>query len=207
MPQAAMLRPMLVVVAMVGGLLAGCSDSAPAGSPPSASSAVARPPETAAVSVEPSLAEELGPRVELPGGVLLKQPGKLALVLCQGCTTPEEWRLRVVVTGVAVDPPCERTGPPPARGHRAVVAVQVETAPNYVPGTDPAIAYWMWSTVSASGVSEQPVNTLYACNESRELAGPLRSAAKYQGEITIDTANTAGRIVYGDGFAWDFPTA
>lgn len=49
------------------------------------------------------------------------------------------------------------------------------------------------------------MSTLWACNESKELFTDFRPASKYRGEITVDTANTKGRVVYDDRFAWDYP--
>jgi hypothetical protein len=114
-----------------------------------------------------------------------------------------DWRLKVTVTGVKVEPKCARPNGP-QRGHRAVVAVRVETSPTYTPSNG-EVSYFNWSTISPDGVSEPAVSTLYECNETKELFTELRPTSKYVGEITIDTANTSGYVVLGDSFAWPFP--
>jgi hypothetical protein len=92
----------------------------------------------------------------------------------------------------------------PAARPPPIVSVRVETSPKYT-ASDGEVDYYNWSTISADGVSEPPVSTLYACNEAKELFTDLRPASKYVGEITVDTANTSGYVVLGDRFAWPFP--
>jgi hypothetical protein len=109
----------LVLAANVA-LLTGCAATgAPAAAPAPAAPAPAAPAITAAPAIDPALAEELGPRVELPSGLLLKEIGKTALVTGSPETDPSDWRIKVKVTGVRVDPQCQRSDPAPERGHEA----------------------------------------------------------------------------------------
>jgi hypothetical protein len=72
-----------------------------------------------------------GPRVELPGGLLLKQFGKVAQWGGPDDTDPNTWGVRVVVDSVEVDPKCGEYTSPPTRGHRLVVSLRAETSSSY----------------------------------------------------------------------------
>jgi hypothetical protein len=194
----------LVLAAHVA-LLTGCAATgAPAAAPAPTAPAPAAPAITAAPAIDPALAEELGPRVELPSGLLLKEIGKTALVTGSPETDPSDWRIKVKVTGVRVDPQCQRSDPAPERGHRVVVSFEAETSRLYDTSSDPLIRWSRWSTIGADGVSEGALSTLYACNATKELTDDPRPASKYKGEVTIDSSNTSGQVVWNEGFAWDY---
>ncbi|MCA1707049.1 MAG: hypothetical protein LC808_28795 [Actinobacteria bacterium] len=112
--------------------------------------------------------------------------------------------MRVVVENIAVDPECDEYKPPPRRGHRVVIALTVETSPTFDPVTIPPPTWYEWSTISPDGVSEGQLSTYYGCHDTEDLPSEFRPAAKYRGEVTLDTANAGGRVVLGDLFAWDY---
>jgi hypothetical protein len=195
---------------MCAALLAGCSGTPaamapqPSPTPAATAPAAATTAATATPEIEAALAEELGPRVELPSGLLLKQIGKTAMSTGGTPPDPADWRVKVKVTGVRVDPKCERPGPPPSRGHRVVVSMEVETSKAYDTTSDAQVRWSQWSTIGADGVSEGGLSTLYECNQTKELTDDLRPASKYRGEVTLDSANTSGQVVWDDGFAWNY---
>ena len=123
-----------------------CSDEPSPPSPCSSSQAARRHPHRtprsalppSGASASPTLTQEqeqiYGPRVELPGGLLLKQPGKVALY------GPDQdfetnWRVRLIVDKIAVDPACDRYIPKPERGHRLVISVRAETSAKFDKGS------------------------------------------------------------------------
>jgi hypothetical protein len=74
-----------------------------------------------------------GPRVELPGGLLLKQIGKVAQFGGPDDQDPNTFGARIVLEKVAVDPRCDQYVMTPARGHRLVLSFQVETSAVFQP--------------------------------------------------------------------------
>lgn len=193
-----MLRRGAAAIALL--LLAGCSSpSTPATPPFSVPTASA----SAAPSLTPEEEEIYGPRVELPGGLLLKQLGKVALY------GPDDdlrttWRVRMTVDKIAVDPACDRYIPKPERGHRLVISLRAETSAKFSNGADMVPQYYAFSTVDPDGVSEASPSSMVPCHEAVALPVEFRPSAKYRGEVTVETGNPKGRLVLANRFAWDY---
>src|SRR3712207_6471829 len=99
------MRPLAaLLIAAVAVLLASCGSEPTAPPTPSATTPEEASPTTAALA-DYSDEEVYGPRVELPGGLLLKQVGKLA-------EYGQPWAVRVVVEDIDVDPPCDHMSKP-----------------------------------------------------------------------------------------------
>lgn len=193
---------MLLVAALT--LLTACSGQTeppePFGVP------AATPPATTLVpaSLTPEQEQLFGPRVELPGGLLLKQLGKVA----QWSDTEvgvEDWDVRVVLDSIEVDPQCDEFTPAPERGHRLLLSLRVETGPEYNQTLNGVPQYYEWSTIGLDGVSEAPTSTGYSCRQADELPYEMRPSAKYRGTVSVDTANPAGHLVLNNQFAWNYP--
>jgi hypothetical protein len=45
------------------------------------------------------------------------------------------------------------------------------------------------------------------CHESNALPQDFRPSAKYRGEVTVDTANVAGQLMFANFAVWNYPTA
>ncbi|MGI5133180.1 hypothetical protein ACQEVB_40715 [Pseudonocardia sp. CA-107938] len=145
--------------------------------------------------------EELfGPREELPGGLLKKQLGKVAQAGPE--SNPRDWDVRVVVDSIVVDPKCSQYAPKPTRGHRLVATIRVETSPSFsaVSGRDASTS--AWSTIGADGVDETPSPSV--CDVDTMIPNQMRPAAKYRGQVSLDTAHTSGQLVLLQTFVWDF---
>jgi hypothetical protein len=100
-----------------------------------------------------------GPRVELPGGLVLKQIGKVAQNGGPNDTDLNTWAIRLVLDSIEVDPACGPYIAKPERGHRLVLSLRVETSAYYDPTRDPGSRppqYYEWSTIGPDGDSEAP---------------------------------------------------
>lgn len=194
----------ILIAAAVSLLLAGCTAEPPQPKPDAPSLAkelVATPPRTPlpAQGFDPAV---YGPRVELPGGLLLKQVGKVAELRT---VDDQTWVSRLVVERIEVDPVCDQYTPAPKRGHRVLLTIAYETSPSYsAPGVvvQPPL-YYAWSTVGKDGITEGSMNVDYGCHDTDALPSEFRPAAKYRGEVVLDTENPSGQVVY-DMFAWDY---
>jgi hypothetical protein len=193
-----------VVAATLLVFAASCSNQPAGAAPPSfAVPTSAAPPPSAAQT--PAQDEELGPHIELPGGLLLKQLGKVAYVTGAAGDPASTFRYRIIVDSIMVDPKCDPYFPAPPRGHRLLVAVRVETSDLYSPATDGDLQFDRWSTIGSDGVSEGSANSGSPCRAATELPFDLRPAAKYRGQITVDTMKPAGELVLGNTFVWKYP--
>ncbi|GJF01671.1 hypothetical protein PSD17_06350 [Pseudonocardia sp. D17] len=150
----------------------------------------------------PADIETYGPRVELPGGMLLKQLGKVAET--KATDNPGPWAARIVLDSITLDPKCDQYLPAPTRGHRLLLAVRVETSDTWGSGLGVPQSS-SWSTVGEDGVTEGPTQIGYDCHSGKALPYEMRPAAKYRGEVTLDTANTKGQLILSNLFAWDYP--
>jgi hypothetical protein len=161
-------------------------------------------PAPSSASPNPADVELYGPRVELPGGMLLKQLGKVAELRRE--EPGEPWTIRTVIDRIEVNPPCDYG--PLNRPHRLVLTLRVETSPIYNPGRDGAgPQYYEWSTIGPDGVSEAGPTTSQPCRAAAEqLPAELRPAAKYRGQVTVETANPAGQLVLDNSWVWNYPT-
>lgn len=192
-------------IAIALAALAGCASEPaprPFDVPPESAGTTAptRPVET------PEQIEMFGPRVELAGGMLLKELGKVAQ---WGGTASEvnNWAVRLVVDSIEVDPNCGEFVPEPERGHRLLVTMRVETNSAYDAMRHGVPQYYEWSTIGTDGVSEAPPSSAYPCEGAAELPHELRPSAKYRGSVLIETANAEGQLVLADLFAWNYPAA
>ncbi|WP_300010981.1 hypothetical protein [Pseudonocardia sp.] len=211
------MRPAALVPAVVAalGLVAGCASEPappePFNVPPAVDTApgVGGTPSPAPITLSPEQEELYGPRVELPGGLLLKQLGKVAQWGGPDDGDPNTWGIRLVLDKVEVDPGCdgdEFFTPSPGRDHRLVLSVRIETSRDYDPFRDGGSPkYYEWSTIGADGVSEAPPSSMQECRHGAEIPYDLRPSAKYRGEVNIETANPTGQLVLLDMFAWDYP--
>lgn len=154
----------------------------------------------------PSEVELFGPRVERPGGLLVKQLGRVAQWGGPQDADLSTWAVRLVVDGIEVDPPCDDYVAAPERGHRLVVSVRVETGEHYDQLVDGVPQYYEWSTIGPDGVSEASHSSSHTCRSADAFPFELRPSAQYRGEITIETANPSGQLVLLDGFVFDYPT-
>lgn len=182
------------IIFVSAALLAGCGSDQQ--EPASSSAAPGNEPTSASAS-DYSNEELYGPRVELPGGLLLKQVGKVA-------EYGKPWAVRVVVDDIEVDPSCDEYKPDPERGHRVVLTLSVQTSADFDPATIPPPTWSQWSTVGPDGVSEAPMTAYNPCHPLVQLPSQFRPEATYRGEVDVDTANQTGRAVLGDLFAWDY---
>jgi hypothetical protein len=137
----------------------------------------------------------------------VKQLGKVAEM--RTGDDPSTWTIRVVVDSIAVDPDC---GPenelfPPTRAHRLVVSLRAETSERYRPGWDLTPQFYEWSTIGPDGVSEASASSSTDCHPDEEFPHELRPAAKYRGEVTVETDNPIGQLVLGNGFVYDYPAS
>jgi hypothetical protein len=184
-------------------LLSGCSSPSVPGTPLSVPPAGA---STAPTGLTPEQEEIYGPRVELPGGLLLKQLGKVALY------GPDDdlltnWRVRMIVDKIAVDQACDQYISKPERGHRLVISVRAETSPKFDKGSDMVPQYYAFSTIDPDGISEASPSSMSPCHEASALPIEFRPSAKYRGEVTVETGNPKGRLVLANTFAWDYGKA
>lgn len=194
-----MRRPALAALALL--VLAGCAAQPAAPEPFTVPTESSTAPTV--VELTPQEVELFGPRVELPGGLLLKQFGKVAQ--WGQDTDVRKWGVRVVLDEVRIDPECDEFVTAPERGHRLVLSLRVETSELYEPTIDDGPHYYRWSVTGPDGVSESAGSIGAQCNVSNELPFDMRPAAQYRGEVVIDTRYTSGQLVLDNLFAWDFP--
>lgn len=189
------------VLALTVAVLAGCSQPAPQpfGVPAAPTSA---PP--AGQTPDQVEIELYGPRVELPGGLLQKQLGKVAQISAVGSDDPRDWSMRIVLDSVEVDPRGCVAGPRAERGHRLLLNLRVETSAKYDPTLAGNPVFYEWSTIGPDGVSEAAASTEPTCQFSKSLPFELRPSAKYRGQVSVDTANPAGQLVLSNLFVWDY---
>lgn len=192
-------------LALLAALLVACADAerpppAPFGVPTASPTTAAAQPQTAAEI------ELFGPRVELPGGLLYKQLGK---VVQYGGPDDEDlntWAVRLVVDKIEVDPQCnDYVELLSGRAHRIVVTLRLETNAAY----DPAVGspqFFAWSTIGPDGVSEGAAGISHSCRSEQDLPFELRPSAQYRGEVTYETDNPVGRLVLIDWFTLDYPS-
>jgi hypothetical protein len=152
----------------------------------------------------PEQEELYGPRVELGGGLVLKQLGK---VTQWGGPLDDlsTWGARMVVDRIEVDPQCNEYVSTPERGHRLVVTIRVETSELYKPGVDMIPQYYLWSTIGPDGVSEASPSSSHTCRSAVAFPHELRPSAKYRGEVTVETANPVGQLVFADFAVFNYP--
>ena len=145
-----------------------------------------------------------GPRVELPGGLLLKELGKIAQYGGLEDTDPYSWGIRVAIDRIEIDPLCDEDVPKPDRPHRLLLSVRAETSAEFRTGVDVIPAYYNFTTVSPDGITEASLSTHLACHKANTLPYEFRPSAKDRGEVTVETANASGQLVLGNGYAWDY---
>lgn len=187
----------------LGALLAGCASEPVAQQQPF--SVPAPPTSTAPVVLSPEEEQLFGPRVELPGGLLLKQFGKVAQWGGPDDTDPKTWGIRVVLDKVEIDPKCDPYTPKVDRAHRLVLSMRVETSASYDPTADSGPFYYRWSTTGPDGLTEAAPSSSYGCRSANDLAMELRPSAKYRGEVVVESANASGQLVLDNFFAWNYP--
>lgn len=193
-----------IVIVVAGVLLAvlpGCAAEQPPEPFGVPTAAAPVPPD---VVLTPAEEELFGPRVELPNGLLLKQLGKVAQWGGPNDTDPNTWGVRLVVDSIAVDPACDEYVSTPDRGHRLILSVRVETSPSYDSMNDGIPQYFEWSTIAPDGVSEASPTSSSDCHSSVAFPHEMRPSAKYRGEVTVETANPRGQLVFADFAAWDY---
>lgn len=197
---------------LVLGVLAGCAAAPPGGAPQpfSVPPADTAPPAGVAaaptsVVLTPEEVEIYGPRVELPGGLLLKQIGKVAQYGGPDDTDSNTYGWRVVVDSIEVDPRCDEYTPKPTRGHRVLVTMRVETSATYDLVMDGAPQYYEWGTIAPDGVSEAPMSAYWACRQATELPNEMRPSAKYRGTVAVDTAYVTGQLVLANFAVYNYP--
>jgi hypothetical protein len=117
------------------------------------------------------------------------------------------WAARMVVDRIEVDPECDPYVDVSDRGHRLVVSVRVETSEIYQPGLDTVPQFYEWATIGPDGVTEASHSSSQTCRSTVEFPHELRPSAKYRGEITVETANPAGQLVFADFAVYNYPTA
>jgi hypothetical protein len=199
------MRATMIVVAASGllALLTGCvaerPNPEPFGVPASA------PLAPTSVVLTPAEEELFGPRVELPGGLLLKQIGKVAQWGGPNDTDPNTWGVRMVVDSIEVDPACDEYVPEPERGHRLVLSLRVQTSAQYNPSVDGVPGFYEWSTTGPDGVTEGAGSTGAMCRPAEDLTYDMRPSAKYRGEVAIDTSNPSGQLEFANFAAWNYP--
>lgn len=145
-----------------------------------------------------------GPRIELPGGLLLKQFGKVAQYGGREDTDPRSWGVRVAIDRIEIDPRCDDGVPQPSRGHRLVLSVRAETSTEFRNAVDVIPSYFNFTTTSPDGITEAATSESYTCHDAKRLPYEFRPSAKYRGEVTLDTANSAGQVVLGNAYAWNY---
>lgn len=193
-----------VLAGLAALLLAGCA-AQPAPQP----FGVPGAPTTAPAAPEPTPAdlELYGPRVELPGGVLLKQVGKVAAFARPGSADfRDDWVMRIVLDRIELDPDCGGFALDSGRPHRLVLSVRVETSAQYDPIQHGIPQYFEWSTTGPDGVTEAPPGSSSDCRNGKGFPSELRPSAKYRGEVSVATSNPAGQLVLSNAFAWNYPT-
>jgi hypothetical protein len=162
-------------------------------------------PTSSSVVLTPEEEELFGPRVELPGGLLLKQRGKVAQWGGPDDVDNSTWAVRLVVDRIDVDPQCGEYVRAPDRGHRLVLSLRVETSERYDQIVDGVPQYYEWSTIGPDGVSEASASSSQDCHSDVAFPHELRPSAKYRGEVTVETANPVGQLVLADFFVYDYP--
>jgi hypothetical protein len=197
MPRAAPAIAATAVLLAVGG----CSSTA-APQPFSVPAATSAP--ATKVVLTPTEEELFGPRVELPGGLLLKQIGKVAQWGGPDDTDSSTFGLRMVIDKIVVDPKCDPYMTKPDRGHRLVLSIRVETSELFQQA-DGLPQYYQWSTIGPDGVTEGPASSTQDCHSATALPQEMRASAKYRGEVTIETSNPRGQAVLEDFAAWTYP--
>ncbi|OZM80022.1 hypothetical protein [Pseudonocardia sp. MH-G8] len=92
----------------------------------------------------------------------------------------------------------------PDRGHRLVLSLRVETSPSYDSMSEGIPQYFEWSTIGPDGVSEASPTSSLDCHSADAFPHEMRPSAKYRGEVTVETANRKGQLVFADFAAWDY---
>ncbi len=156
--------------------------------------------------VSPEEEEVFGPRLELGGGLVLKQLGKVTQWGGPQDADLSTWAARMVVDRIEVDPECDPYVDLPERGHRLVLSVRVETSERYRPGLDTVPQFYEWSTIGPDGVSEASHSSSHTCRSAVAFPHELRPSARYRGEVTVETANPAGQLVFDDFAVYSYPT-
>lgn len=194
---------MIVAAAVVVGIATdGATNSAGPGAFAVPTTQAAAP---ASVALTPEEEELFGPRVELPGGLLLKQLGKVVQWGGPDDQNNSTWGVRMVVDKIEVDPQCDAYVDTPDRGHRLVLSLRVETSALYDSFRDGVPQYFEWSTIGPDGVSEASPSSSHTCRSAVAFPHELRPSAKYRGEVTVETANPAGQLVFADFAVYNYP--
>jgi hypothetical protein len=163
------------------------------------------PPTSTSVTLTPAEEELYGPRVELPGGLLQKQLGKVAQYGGPDDNDNSTWGFRVVVDSIEVDPKCDQYAAEPTRGRWLLISLRVETSQLYDAARDgSAPGFYEWSTIGPDGITEPPLGSGSPCRAATELLFELRPGAKYRGTVGIDTANPSGQLLLSN-IAWKYP--
>jgi hypothetical protein len=203
-----------VAAVLVATMLTSCGNNAPAGeAAPTPFGVPTESPAAAVATTTPALTPEqeelLGPRVELPGGLLLKQIGKVAQATPasdppNAPVDVNNWAWRLVVDKIEVDPKCDQYLGQPTRGHLVLLTVRAETGPKYASvGDGSPLNSFEWTTIGPDGVSEASGSA--TCRTADVAYIELRPSAKYRTTIAIDTANTSGQLVLANHWAWNYP--
>lgn len=193
---------LLPALVAVGIALVGCSSSTTAPQP----FGVPTAPSPAQTELTPEEIDIYGPRVELPGGLLKKELGKVAAIGRPEATDVRaEWTMRVVLDKIEIDPDCGPYRIDAGRAHTLVLSIRVETSDRYNPTADGIPQYFEWATIGPDGVTEAPPTSSSDCRNGKGFPSEMRPAAKYRGEITVDSDNAAGQLVFANMFVWDYP--
>jgi hypothetical protein len=161
---------------------------------------------TSSMVLTPEEEELLGPRVELGGGLVLKQLGKVTQWGGPQDDRIATWAARMVVDKIEVDPECDEYVQAPGRGHRLVLSLRVETSDLYDSFVDGTPQYYQWSTIGPDGVSEASSSSSQDCRPDVAFPHELRPSAKYRGEVTVETANPVGQLVFADFAVYNYPS-
>jgi hypothetical protein len=199
------LRPLVRLAVLAAALsVAACSNTSH--SAPEPFNVPMRPAAPTSTAQTPEEEALFGPRVELPGGMLQKQLGKVAQWGGPNDTDPNTWGVRMVIDKIEIDPVCDEYMPEPERGHRLVLSIRVETSAAFQPSLDDGPHFYRWSTIGPDGVTEGPLNSGGMCHPAADLPFDMRPSAKYRGEVVLDTANTAGQLVFENMFVYNIST-
>lgn len=202
------IAPVLALAAVL--MLAGCSSAPAAPTPfgvPTAGDGATAAPTTSSPSVVLTPAEEelFGPRVELPGGLILKQIGKVAQYGGPDDKDNNTFGARFIIDKISVDPKCDQYVSRPDRGHRLVLSMRVETGPTFDQAVDGTPQYYQWSTIASDGITQGPPTSSQDCHSASALPQEFRASAKYRGEVTVETSNVTGQLVFADFAVWNYP--
>jgi len=179
------------VVALLAVLLtlAACSTASPAAPIPFGVTTAVHGAAATLTAVVHTPAEEdlLGPRVELGCGLILKQIGTVAQCGGPDDNDNDNFGARSIIDKIAVDPKCDQYTHKPARGHRLVPTMRVETGPTFDQPAEGSPQYYRWSTTAPDGITQGPPPSSQDCHSANAWLQEFRASAKYRGEVTVET--------------------